>query len=65
MLYVWGSNEKGQLGLPDVEQLYYPRPVHDPFVKDAKFVTRVCCGSEHTLVVVSGDDYLLTSNVCH
>jgi hypothetical protein len=54
LLYMWGDGSMGQLGLKGTESSYHPKLVTDPFFKEGKFVTRVACGTTHTLVLVSG-----------
>jgi alpha-tubulin suppressor-like RCC1 family protein len=65
LLYTWGRSDCGQLGIAGVESSYFPRVVSEPFVKEQKFVTRVSCGTNHTLIVTSANLlYACGSNSC-
>ncbi|KAF0852912.1 mitochondrial regulator of chromosome condensation (RCC1) domain-containing protein (AgRCC1_3) [Andalucia godoyi] len=54
LLFVWGRSDHGQLGIKGVESSYFPRLVSEPFVKEQRFVSRVACGSNHTVVLSGG-----------
>ena len=50
VLYVWGSNCMGQIGLEDVNQQYTTSPTQ--LMLGLKIVS-VACGGEHTMILTS------------
>lgn len=51
-LFVWGAGWNGQLGLPkNVQKQHVPRPIS--ILEDGTVVSKVACGTSHTVVVTS------------
>ena len=54
LLFAFGSNAHGQLGLGNADLRFQPMPTVVERLREFKAID-VCCGSAHTLVLCSGD----------
>eukprot|EP01126_Amoeba_proteus_P030175 TRINITY_DN29901_c0_g1_i1.p1 TRINITY_DN29901_c0_g1~~TRINITY_DN29901_c0_g1_i1.p1 ORF type:complete len:423 (-),score=111.49 TRINITY_DN29901_c0_g1_i1:209-1477(-) len=61
-LYMWGSNEYGQLGLGHTKN--QPIPIEVSFFSRNKTVSKVCCGYQHTIVITVKNIFGFGRNSC-
>jgi alpha-tubulin suppressor-like RCC1 family protein len=59
MVFTFGQNELGQLGLGHRDMVHVPRLVES--LKD-KFVIAICCGGSHMLAITGENSLKLNRN---